>query len=122
VFSGQAQDVADSNSIGGSSGGAGQLQSFPAEPALDGFDYTIVPGNLGQAWMGSSPTQFFTITSASVVVKNGLDTRSKEFGSSVPRAIAPGERTVTAAFELFSQDDATRRGCIKRRGSSRRSA
>ena len=110
IFGGQAQDVMDRASFGGSTGGAAQLQSFPAEPALSGFDYAVVPGNLGQAWLGSSATQFFTITSASVVLKNGLETRSKEFGSSLPRAIAPGERTVTATFELISQDDANTEG------------
>lgn len=109
-FSGQAQDVVDSASFSSSSGNAPQLQSFPAEPAVGGFDYTIVPGNLGQAWMGASATQFFTITSASVTLKNGLDTRSREFGSSLPLAIAPGDRSVTAAFELYSQDDANTAG------------
>ncbi len=104
-FSGQAQDVVDSASFGSSSGGAAELGSFPPEPALSGFDYTIVPGNLGEAWLGTSPTQFFTITSASVVLKNGLDTRFKEFGSSLPQAISPGDRNVTAAFELYSQND-----------------
>ena len=104
-FSGQAQDVVDSVSLGNGVGGAAQLQSFPAEPPVGGFDYTIVPGKLGQAWLGTSPTQFFTITAASVVLKNGLDTRFREFGSSLPQAISPGERTVTAAFELYSQND-----------------
>jgi hypothetical protein len=87
------------------SGGAGQLTSFPEEPALGAFDYSIVPGNMGQAWLGTSATQFFTITSASVVVKNNLDMRSREFGSNLPRATAPGQRSVTAAFELYSRDD-----------------
>jgi hypothetical protein len=109
-FSGQAQDVVDSVSFGSTSGGAAQLQTFPAEPAVGAFDYTIVPGNLGEAWLGTSPTQFFTITSASVVLKNGLDTRFREFGSSLPQAIAPGERTVTAAFELYSQNDPNTQG------------
>jgi hypothetical protein len=109
-FSGQAQDVVDSASFGSTSGGAAELQSFPGEPAVSAFDYTIVPGNLGEAWLGTSPTQFFTITAASVLVKNGLDTRFKEFGSSLPQAIAPGERTVTAAFELYSRDDAYTEG------------
>jgi hypothetical protein len=104
-FSGQAQDVMDSASVGNSSTGTAQLQSFPGEPAPGGFDYTIVPGNLGEAWLGTTPTQFYTITAASVLLKNGLDTRFKEFGSSLPQAISPGERTVTAAFELYSQDD-----------------
>jgi hypothetical protein len=101
-FSGLAQDVVDSSSF---TGGLGQLQNFPDEPALDAFEFSVVPGNLGQAWLGTSATQFLTITSASVVLKNALETRSKEFGSSVPRAICPGQRTVMASFDLYSQDD-----------------
>lgn len=107
-FKGLAQDVVDSSSFSG--GSVGQLQSFPQEPALSAFNFSVVPGNLGQVWLGTSPTQFLTITSASVVVKNALDTRAKEFGSSLPRAIAPGQRSVTAAFDLFSQDDAATAG------------
>ncbi len=101
-FSGLAQDVLDSSSF---SADMGQLQSFPEEPPMDAFDFSVVPGNLGQAWLGTSPTQFFTITSASVVLKNAVEMRAREFGSSVPRAIWPGQRSVTANFELFSQDD-----------------
>jgi hypothetical protein len=106
-FSGLAQDVLDSSSF---SGGAATLQSFPQEPALDAFDYSIVPGHMGQAWLGASPSQFFTITSATVTLKNGLATRSKEFGTNLPRAIAPGERSVTAAFNLYSLDDDATKG------------
>jgi hypothetical protein len=107
-FSGLAQDVLDSSSF--SSANAAQLQSFPAEPALAAFDYSIVPGNMGQAWLGTSPSQFLTITGASVVLKNELDTRSREFGSNLPRSISPGQRSVTAAFEIFSQDDDATKG------------
>jgi hypothetical protein len=101
-FKGLAQDVVDSASFGG---GVTQMASFPDEPVLGAFDYSIVPGNMGQAWLGTSPTQFFTITSASVVLKNELETRSREFGSNVPQAIVPGQRSVTAAFDLYSLDD-----------------
>ncbi len=101
-FSGLAQDVIDTSSF---SAGLGELQNFPPEPVLDAFDFTVVPGNLGQAWLGTSPTQFLTITTATVVLKNALETRSREFGSSVPRAICPGQRAVTATFDLYSQDD-----------------
>jgi hypothetical protein len=101
-FKGVAQDVMDSATFSGETGG---LSAFPAEPAIADFDYAIVPGNMGQAWLGASPQQFFTITSASVTVKNELDVRSREFGSSVPQAIAPGQRSVVAAFELYSSDD-----------------
>jgi hypothetical protein len=101
-FSGMAQDIVDSSSYAGQ---VADAETFPAEPAVEGFDYSIVPGNLGQAWMGSTPTQFFTIASASLVLKNNLDLRMKEFGSNLARCIAPGQRTVTAAFDLYSQDD-----------------
>ncbi len=101
-FSGVGQDVIDSSSFSGS---AGALQNFPQEPDLGSFDYSIVPGNMGQAWLGTSPNQFFTLTNASVVLKNNLDTRTKEFGASLPRALAPGQREVTASFDLLAQDD-----------------
>jgi hypothetical protein len=102
-FSGLAQDVLDSSSFSAQAGDA--LASYPEEPTVGAFDYTIVPGNLGQAWLGTAASQFFTITSAQVTVKNGLDTRSKEFGSRVPLAVAPGRRTVTADLELYGMDD-----------------
>jgi len=105
-FSGIAKDVLDSASF---EAGAAQLQSFPPEPALAEFDYSIVPGNMGQAWLGTGPTQFCTITSATITVKNGLDVRDREFGVSAVcsgvRALSPGQRKVTAAFELFTRDD-----------------
>lgn len=102
-FTGMAQDVVDSGSF---SAGAASLSSFPAEPAMGAFDYSIVPGNMGQAWLGTTASQFFTITNASLVLKNNLDLRAREFGSNLPCAIAPGQRTVTAQFDLYSQTDA----------------
>jgi hypothetical protein len=101
-FKGAGQDVVDSSSF---SADMGELQAFPQEPAIGSFDYSIVPGNMGQAWLGTASTQFFTLTNASVAVKNNLDTRTKEFGSNLPRAISPGGREVTASFDLLAQDD-----------------
>ena len=106
-FSGLAQDVLDSASFSGS---AASLTSFPAEPPIGAFDYSIVPGNMGQAWLGTSASQFFTITHASVLLRNGLDMRAHEFGSNTPQAIAPGPRTVSASFDLYSQTDAATAG------------
>ena len=102
-FSGVAQDLIDSTSF---SSGSGQLTAFPAEPAAGNFDYTIVAGHLGQAWMGAVATRFYTITSAAVQLGNNLDLRAREFGSTLPRAISPGRRTVTMDLDLFEQDDA----------------
>ena len=101
-FNGMAQDLVDSSSF---ASGSGQLTVFPAEPALGAFDYSIVPGNMGEAWMGSTPNQFYTITSGSFQLDNGLDMRSKEFGTNLPRAIAPGKRSVTANFNLYEMSD-----------------
>jgi len=101
-FSGLAQDVVDSASF---AAGQGSLASYPMEPEVASFDYSIVPGNLGQAWLGTTPAQFFTVTEAAVVLKNGLDTRSREFGFSLPQAISPGQRTVQASIGLYSQTD-----------------
>ncbi len=103
LFQGPAADVLDSTSF--VSGQAG-LTAFPAEPQPDGFDYSIVPGHLGQVWLGAIPSnQFFTLTEAKVAVNNSIEVRNREFGAIVPRAIAPGPRLVTSEFSLFAQDD-----------------
>jgi hypothetical protein len=102
-----AQDLIDSSSF---AAGMGQLSSFPAEPVIGSFDYSIVPGNMGEAWLGSTPGQFYTITSGTFQLDNGLDLRSKEFGTNLPQAIAPGPRSVTAAFSLYELDDAATQG------------
>jgi hypothetical protein len=100
-FTGMAKDLLDSATFNGPVGG---LSAFPAEPALGAFDYSIVPGHMGQAWLGVTPTNFCTITGGSVVVKNQLAGRAKEFGSCGVKAFAPGTRTVTASFNLYSSD------------------
>jgi hypothetical protein len=104
---GVAQDVVDSSSF---SAGQAALQTFPAEPAPAAFDYTIVPGNLGQAWVGATASEFFTVTSAAIVLKNNLELRAREFGSSLPRAVSPGRRAVAVSLELYSQDDSATEG------------
>ncbi len=102
TFSGPAADLIDSAAyaVGVNSSG-----SFPVEPELDHFDYSIVPGHLGQVWLGSSADQFFTLTDASIEIKNSIETRSTEFGLSYPTAVVPGPRTVISHFALLAQDD-----------------
>lgn len=106
-FSGLAQDVIDTSSF---SSGMASLQTFPAEPAISAFDYSVVPGNLGQAWLGATASQFFTVTAAAIAVKNNLEPRAREFGSSLPLAIAPGRRDVAVSLDLYSQDDSATQG------------
>jgi hypothetical protein len=109
-FKGIAQDVQDNASF---AAGNFELESYPLEPAVAAFDYSIVPGNLGQAWLGPAPSQFFTVTAASIGLSNDLDARMNEFGSSVPQAIAPG-CTAKTTTRL--------KRCIQRHDSNRRSA
>jgi hypothetical protein len=106
-FSGVAQDLIDNTSFSGEVGG---LSAFPDEPAAAAFDYSIVPGSMGQAWLGNSPDRFYTITNASFLLDNALDVRAKEFGSNLPRSISPGRRSVSLEFELFEQDDTATKG------------
>jgi hypothetical protein len=102
LFSGLAQDLLDSSSF---TAGLGALSSFPEEPPLESFDYTIIPGHMGQAWLGSMPSQFHTVTNATFTLDNDLDLRAKEFGSNVPKCISPGNRSVKVDFELYGLDD-----------------
>lgn len=99
IFSGLGRELVDSVSF---SGGQGGLSTFPAEPAVAEWNYSPVPGNLGQAWFGAAPQQFFSLLEAQVSLDNDLDLRSKEFGSDVPMCMAPGQRTVTAGFRLYA--------------------
>jgi hypothetical protein len=107
TFSGVAQELVDSTSF---TSGIGQLSSFPPEPALGAFDYSIVPGHLGQVWLGNGPDRFFTLTDAQIALHNNIDLRSQEFGSSMSRAIAPGTRDVSIDFRLLEQDDGATKG------------
>jgi hypothetical protein len=102
-FAGPARDIIDSASFQNGDGG---LSAYPAEPSSAGFDYTIVPGHLGEVWMGATPTQFFTITQAELKLDNAVELRAREFGSDFARCIAAGVRKVTLDFELFELVDA----------------
>jgi Phage tail tube protein len=101
-FSGDACDLIDNTSF--EDGQAG-LSAFPNEPAVGPLNYSIIPGHLGQVWLGNQPSQFLTLTKADLVFTNDLELRAHEFGSSYPRAIAPGIRNVTLDFSLYQQDD-----------------
>ena len=102
-FAGPARDLIDSASF---EAGQGGLSSFPAEPSSVGFDYTIVPGHLGEAWLGATPAEFFTITAATLKLENNVELRDREFGTDFARCIAAGQRKITMDFELFEMVDA----------------
>ncbi len=102
-FGGQARDLLDTSSF---QNGQCGLASFPPEPVVSGINYSIIPGHLGQVWLGSAPEQFFTLTNAEVSFNNNLDLRAEEFGADLPSAIVPGQRNVSLKFSIYQQDDA----------------
>jgi hypothetical protein len=91
-FRGPARDVIDSVSF---EDGQGGLTSWPEEPGIEGFDYSIIPGHLGQVWLGSAPDRFFSMTDAELKLDNGVDPRRREFGSDGLCGFVGGERTVS---------------------------
>ncbi len=103
TFSGPSADLLDSASFAPGQGG---LATFPLEPPALQFNYSLAPGNLGQAWFGVGPTQFFTVTAAEVILNNNVDLRNREFGSAVTSCIAAGIREVLVDFSLVSRDEA----------------
>lgn len=105
-FRGPAFDVIDSASF---STGQGNLAAYPSEPNTDASISTVVPGHLGQVWLGSALTQFGTLVEAEVSVRNNVDMRSQEFGSSLPRCVSAGAREVFVSFAIHERDnDATK--------------
>ena len=102
LFSGEAKDVLDSETF---SAGQGSLTAFPTEPEMSAFAFSVIPGHLGQAWLGSTSTQFLTLTEAEVTIENNIDLRNREFGSTGPCCITAGQRNVSLKFNLFQQDD-----------------
>jgi hypothetical protein len=103
TFSGPAVDLVDNITF---APGQGALSTFPLEPAALQFNYSLVPGNLGQAWFGVGPTQFFTVTAAEVILNNNVDIRNREFGAAAASCIAAGIREVLVDFSLVAREDA----------------
>jgi hypothetical protein len=102
-FSGPAREVVDNVTF---TGGQAGLSTFPEEPSSVGFDYTIIPGHLGQVWMGAAPSRMHALTSAELVLDNGVAMRALEFGSDSAACFSGGQRSVKLNFSVFAQDDA----------------
>ena len=102
AFSGPARDLVDSGSF--QSGQAG-LTDYPLEPVLSPFNYAVIPGHLGQAWLGNTPERFYSLTDAELVLDNNIDTRNREFGIEGPSCISAGRRTVSLDMSLYQHDD-----------------
>jgi hypothetical protein len=98
-FTGEAVDVIDSLSF---SAGVAGLTAFPTEPALGTWDYSLVPGNLGQVWAGLGPAQMFNVLEADVMLDNDIALRTREFGVGAGTCLSAGIRRVTANLRLLA--------------------
>jgi hypothetical protein len=101
-FRGPACDLLDSGTFVDGQGG---LEEFPEEPPITSYVPTVVPGHLGQVWLGVTPQRFYTLTSAELMVRNHIEDRVREFGSDTLRGLIAGHREVLADFELYGADD-----------------
>jgi len=104
TFGGPTADLVDSANIGGAA--SAEIGSFPIEPAVATLNYSLVPGNSGELWIGTPAVQFLTVTDASVVLKNNVEFRNREFGSGIPRAFTCGRREILMRVSLLASDDA----------------
>jgi hypothetical protein len=102
-FAGDTKDLIDSTTF---APGVAGLESYPAEPTVAGVDYNIIPGHIGQVWIGGGPSRFYTLIDAEIDIKNNVDMRKREFGYAGPTCIAAGEREVGIKFRLYEKDDA----------------
>jgi hypothetical protein len=106
-FAGPAKEIL---SEPGFATGQGGLAVFPAEPALGDYAPEVVPGNLGQVWIGATPNRFYTLTEAKVTLDNNLDARDREYGTETARCLAYGAREVKLDFTLLADDRAATQG------------
>ncbi|MEZ5353031.1 MAG: hypothetical protein R2762_10380 [Bryobacteraceae bacterium] len=102
-FQGVGADVSDNLTF--VSGMAG-LTEFPEEPIGPYPEFSLVPGSLGQVWLGAVPAKFFTLLKANVTLDNDIDVRTREFGSMKPKCLVPGQRRVSVDMDLTSNTDA----------------
>ena len=105
LFRGPAAELIDSASWRESAASSlGGLAQFPAEPATVAATWSPVPGQLGEVWLGSTPSKVLTLTKALIQVKNNIETRNFELGSMQPLALSPGSREVDLQFEVYCTD------------------
>jgi hypothetical protein len=101
-FRGPACDLLDSGTF---LEGQGGLAAFPEEPWITSSVASVVPGHLGQVWLGVTPQRFYTLTAAELTVRNHIEDKVREFGSETLRGLVAGQREVRADFELYGADD-----------------
>lgn len=84
--------------------GTAGLTDFPLEPTVDAIPFSLVPGNLGQVWLGVDPARFHTLVQAEVVLDNDVDLRADEFGINKATCISAGIRNVSVDLDMIANN------------------
>ncbi len=97
TFSGEGRTFFDSSSF---TGGIAGLSEYPPEPVVDDYSVSLIPGTLGQAWIGSSTTQSHNVLQGGIRMSNNIEYRQREFGPGVPGCVVGGTRDVRVDLRL----------------------
>ncbi len=99
-FEGQAACLVESVEF---TEGAAGLGEFPQEPAVEPYQFPLVPGSLGQAWFGVEQKRFHTLVEAELSLDNDLNLRAEEFGIDKASCVVAGLRTVQLSMRLIAK-------------------
>ncbi|MEP7361798.1 MAG: hypothetical protein ABI972_00965, partial [Acidobacteriota bacterium] len=97
AFSGEGRTFFDSSTF---VGGIAGLTEYPPEPIVDQYSVSLIPGTLGQAWIGSTASQSYNVLLGAVRMSNNIDYRRREFGPSVAGCVAGGIRDIRVDLRL----------------------
>lgn len=100
-YTGEARRLIDSSSF---AAGMAGLAEFPPEPVSQANLSGLVPGSIGQAWIGLTTKQSMNVLMGSVKLTNHLDYRRREFGNSDGGCITGGVRDVRLDLRLKAND------------------
>lgn len=101
-WTGNAADLVDSAAF---VPGAAGLSVCPELPSQTPIEYSVVSGHLGQVWLGNPTSLAYTVTQATVRLRNNVALRDREMSSGLPSGFVSGRRVVEADISLLAQND-----------------
>ena len=99
-FRGVTREVASAAAF---SAGSTGLAQFPAEPSTAYKSFQLVPGHVGKLFLGDVAYHLLDLT---LSLRNQVDARALEFGTSIAPCYSADLREVEIAFRLFASSDA----------------
>lgn len=97
AFAGEGRTFFDSSTF---VDGVAGLTEYPPEPSLGEYSVSLIPGTLGQAWVGSTVSQSYNVLLGAVRMTNNIEYRRREFGPGVVGCVAGGIRDIRVDLRL----------------------